>query len=148
MGLRTDRPERWARRLVAAAALGVVAYLAWPFPDETFLYRTLPDLRGRIVHLKGASVVAFIDPSFFYRGEMQAADVDRLIDRLALEPRSSASFDAKAFTRSGPLFWHAWWWAPQRVAEPRYFVGDHDGNSVYLLRDADGPTVYFYIQNN
>jgi hypothetical protein len=146
-GVPSERFNGLPLRLVGAVAVAGVLYLLWPMPNEEFLYRNVPELRGRVTNLKGASIVGFIDPAFFYRGAMQAADVDDLIDKLKLAPRRPTDFDATAFRRNGPLFWHAWWWSPQRVAEPRFYVGERNGNIVYLLRDAAGTTVYLYIQN-
>lgn len=138
------------RRHVFFASVGVViALFLYPFPSTGFLYRSAPVLDGRIANVKGASVVLFLDPSFYYRFRIAPADFALAVSGLGLRESLSKelTFDLNIMRSHGPWFWNFWWWRPDVGHGSRLYTGSRSGNNFYFLYDPHTGLAYLYIQN-
>jgi hypothetical protein len=130
--------------LCLAAGLAI-----YPFPSTGFLYRNAEVLEGRVSRLKGASVVLFLDPSFYYKFKISPLNLRYAVSVLGLAEVSKVSqrnFYVKKMKR-GPLFWNSWWWRPRNIPEAGLYRGYRNGNRFYLLYNRASQVAYLYIQN-
>jgi hypothetical protein len=127
----------------------VVALFLYPFPSTGFLYRHAPVLEGKIANLKGASVVLFLDPSFYYKFKIAPADFAFAVSALGLTASTSEelAFNLRTMKSHGPWFWNSWWWRPERGPVSQLYTGYRAGNRFYFLYDGHTRFAYLYIQN-
>jgi hypothetical protein len=100
-------PWKYYWMIVLCLATAVIIY---PFPSTGFLYRNADELKGRGSCLKAASVVLFLDPSFYYKFKISPLDVWYAVSVLGLtEESKTAQYDyyVKVIRRS-PLLWNTW----------------------------------------
>jgi hypothetical protein len=133
---------------VIGVILAVSAVL-YPFPSKGFLYRNAEILEGRLSALKGASVVLFLDPSFYYKFKMTPADMVLAVSALGLKEETKASLRDPYIKRMqrGPMFWNFWWWRPHAGTAAKLYSGHRNGNNFYLLYNEESEVAYLYIQN-
>jgi hypothetical protein len=135
--------------LIVLIAIGV-PFLLYPKPNQEFLYRNIPQLKGYTPNLIGSSTAVFLDPSFFYRFSMNEQDFMQLMQQLALEPVDTSRYDYfqdTVFALHGPYFWHTWWWQPVLNEQVWLFDGYRDGNNLTFLFVPGKQRVFLYIQN-
>jgi hypothetical protein len=128
------------------AAIGLFLY---PFPSTGFLYRNAEVLENQVRHLKGATVVLFLDPSFYYKFTISPNHFRHAVSALGLQVESDTSLRnhyVKVMKR-GPLFWNFWWWRPRDAPEYVLYTGDRKGNHFYFLYNRVSHIAYLYIQN-
>ena len=124
-----------------------IALFIYPFASTGFLYRNAEVLQGRISSLQGASVVLFLDPSFYYKFRIAPSDAALTISTLGLNESSSPDYDLNMMKTHGPWFWNAWWWHPTTGPLWQLFTGNRDGNDFYFLYNHYSRVAYLYIQN-
>jgi hypothetical protein len=127
----------------------IIALLLYPFPNKSFLFRNAEVLNGRVSKIKGASVVFFLDPSFYYKFKISYLNFQYVVSDLGLKEKrivSQRDYDIKLMKR-GPLFWNFWWWRPRAVPEAVLYTGYREGNRFYFLYNLSSQVAYLYIQN-
>lgn len=135
--------------VILIVVFGVYSFLI-PRPNQSFLYRTLPELQNKTAGLIGTSVAFFLDPSLYYRFEMGEADFIQLMEQLALEPVSPddyAYYRDYVFGLHQAPFWHRWWWRPVLNDRVVLFAGERRGNVLTFLFVPGKQLVFLYIQN-
>ncbi len=134
---------------ITAATLGLL-FLAYPTPDKDFLFRNLPELQGKTTKLIGSSTVLFLDPSFYYRFELNETEFLQLMQQLELEAVEDTHYTYykdTVFDLHKPFFWHNWWWKPVLNNQTWLFEGYRNGNVLTFLYAPEKQKVLLYIQN-
>jgi hypothetical protein len=137
-----NRKYIWLMVLCIAAAL-----FLYPYPSTGFLYRNAGVLKGKISDLKGASVVLFLDPSFYYRFRISPSELQLAVSALGLRKSSRIESDMKSLKRHGPWFWNRWWWRPAAGPLTRLYKGYIEGNRFYFHYNYETHVAHLYIQN-
>ena len=124
-----------------------VTLFLYPFPSTGFLYRNAGVLKGKVSGVKGASVVLFLDPSFYYRFRISPSDLESAVSALGLSESSHIEFDMNTLKRHGPWFWNRWWWRPVAGPLTCLYKGYIEGNRFYFLYNYENHVAHLYIQN-
>lgn len=134
--------------LVALLVL-MALFLAYPSPDQGFLFRNIPELEGKTPGLIGASTAFFLDPSLFYQFSMDESAFMQLVKQLELrelDQDSYAYYHNTILALNRPAVWHNWWWRPT-VRNGKIFVGERRGNILTFIFVSSRQQVFLYIQN-
>ena len=133
---------------IALVLLGVLSLL-YPRPNQGFLFRNIPELRGQTRGLIGSSTALFLDPSFYYRFEMSEAAFLQLVNQLGLEAVDTGRYkyyQDTVFALHRPYVWHNWWWKPN-ANSGHIFTAWRNGNILTFVFVPTQQQVFLYIQN-